>query len=138
MTATASAPTYAADIYDDEALLEPYEHYRALRDLGPAVWLEKHGAYAVSRYTDVKAVLTDPATFPSANGIALNEPADQAILGCTLASDGALHAHLRRVVAHRMTPRALRPIRELVTQTADAWWPTWSRGGPSTRSPTSP
>jgi cytochrome P450 len=119
MTATASAPTYAADIYEDDALLEPYEHYRALRDLGPAVWLEKHGAYAVSRHADVKAVLTDPATFPSANGIALNEPANQAILGCTLASDGALHAHLRRVVAHRMTPRALRPIRDLVTQAAD-------------------
>jgi cytochrome P450 len=36
-----------------------------------------------------------------------------------LASDGELHAHLRKVVAHRMMPRALRPMRELVTQRAD-------------------
>jgi cytochrome P450 len=50
MTASVDAPTYDADIYDDHSLLDPYEHYWALRDLGPAVWLEAHGAYAVSRY----------------------------------------------------------------------------------------
>jgi cytochrome P450 len=112
-------PIYDADIYADEALLEPYEHYRALRDLGPAVWLERHGAFAVTRYADARAVLADTDTFHSANGIALNEPANSAILGCTLASDGELHAHLRQVVAHRLTPRSLRPMRELVTEKAD-------------------
>ncbi|MCW0212935.1 MAG: cytochrome P450 [Pseudonocardia sp.] len=119
MTATASAPTYAGDLYSDEALREPYGRYRELRELGPAVWLERHQAYAVSRYADVRAVLADADTFRSANGIALNDAANQAILGCTLASDGDLHAHLRRVVAHRMTPRALRPLQEQVTELAD-------------------
>ncbi|WP_448608773.1 cytochrome P450 [Geodermatophilus sp. URMC 60] len=118
-TAPTTAPAYGEDIYTDEALLEPYEHYRALRELGPAVWLEKHGAYAVSRYDEARAVLMDSATFRSANGIALNEPANQAILGCTLASDGDLHAHLRQVVAHRLTPRALRPMRETVAGKAE-------------------
>jgi cytochrome P450 len=120
MTTTVPAPTYDADIYADEALLEPYEHYRRLRDLGPAVWLERHGAYAITRYADVRAVLADSETFRSANGIALNEPANSAILGCTLASDGDLHAHLRQVVAHRLTPRSLRPMKEQVTEAADA------------------
>jgi cytochrome P450 len=120
MTTTVPVPTYDADIYADAALLEPYEHYRALRELGPAVWLEQHGAFAVSRYADARAVLTDTETFRSANGIALNEPANAAILGCTLASDGELHAHLRQVVAHRLTPRSLRPMRETVTEKADA------------------
>jgi cytochrome P450 len=119
MTSTAAVPTYQADIYTDEALLEPYEHYRALRDLGPAVWLEAHGAYAVTRYADARAVLANTEDFHSANGIALNEPANSAILGCTLASDGELHAHLRQVVAHRLTPRSLRPMRETVTERAD-------------------
>ena len=118
MTTTA-APTYGADIYEDQVLLEPYEHYRALRELGPAVWLEQHGAFGVARYAEARAVLMDSDTFRSANGIALNEPANQAILGCTLASDGDLHAQLRKVVAHRLTPRALRPMRELVTERAD-------------------
>jgi cytochrome P450 len=119
MATTAAAPTYGADIYSDEALLEPYEHYRALRELGPAVWLEAHGAYAVARYAEARAVLLDAETFKSANGIALNEPANQAILGCTLASDGDLHATLRKVVAHRLTPRSLRPMRDLVGERAD-------------------
>jgi len=120
MTTTAPVPTYDVDIYADEALLEPYDHYRALRALGPAVWLRQHGAYAITRYADVRAVLQDTDTFRSANGIALNEPANQAILGCTLASDGELHAHLRQVVAHRLTPRSLRPMKERVAEAADA------------------
>lgn len=120
MTTTAAAvPTYAADIYDDQSLLEPYEQYRALRELGPAVWLEAHGAYAVARYDEARAVLLDVERFVSANGIALNEPANQAILGCTLASDGELHAKLRKVVAHRLIPRALGPMRDLVKERAD-------------------
>ncbi|OZM81328.1 cytochrome P450 [Pseudonocardia sp. MH-G8] len=119
MPTTSAVPTYGSDIYEDDALLEPYEHYRALRELGPAVWLEQHGAFAVARHTEARAVLLDTDTFRSAGGIALNEPANQAILGCTLASDGDLHATLRKVVAHRLTPRALRPMRDLVTERAD-------------------
>ena len=115
-----NAPQYDEDIYTDEALLEPYEHYRALRELGPAVHLRAHDAYAVARYDDVKHVLSTPDTFRSADGIALNHPANDAIRGCTLASDGEQHAHLRRVVAHRLTPRALRPMHETITATADA------------------
>lgn len=114
------APRYDADLYADEVLLEPYGHYRALRELGPVVHLPAHDAYAVARYDDVKQVLGTPGTFASADGIALNRPANDAIRGCTLASDGERHAHLRRVVAHRLTPRALRPMHETVVATADA------------------
>jgi cytochrome P450 len=120
MTASTTAASYGADIYTDQALLEPYGHYRSLRELGPAVWLEQHSAYAVSRYADARAVLADAETFASANGIALNKPANDAILGCTLASDGQRHRRLRRVVAHRMLPRALRPMREMVEEKAEA------------------
>lgn len=119
MTTVETAPRYDADIYTDDALREPYEHYRALRDLGPAVHLTAHDAVAVARYADAKRVLATPEVFRSAGGIALNEPANGAILGCTLASDGERHAHLRRIVAHRLTPRALRPMRPVVTDAAD-------------------
>jgi hypothetical protein len=33
------APTYAGDLFSENAILEPYGHYRAIRDLGPVVWL---------------------------------------------------------------------------------------------------
>ena len=58
MSDTGPVPSYDADLYTDDALAEPYEHYRALRDLGPVVWLEAHGVYAVTRYEDVRAVLS--------------------------------------------------------------------------------
>jgi cytochrome P450 len=120
MTSSTTAPSYGPDIYTDAALAEPYEHYRAIRDAGPAVWLDSHDAYAIARYAEARAVLADDTSYLSANGIALNEPANAAILGCTLASDGELHARLRRVVAHRLTPRALHPMREAIQTQADA------------------
>jgi cytochrome P450 len=56
-------PAYHVDLYSDDALADPYEHYRALRDLGPAVCLSAHEVYAVARYADVRAVLMNPAVF---------------------------------------------------------------------------
>jgi hypothetical protein len=40
-----SIPTSDLDLYSDEVLAEPYEHYRRLREAGPAVWLERHDAW---------------------------------------------------------------------------------------------
>ena len=52
-------PTYDADLFSDDALAEPYGHYRALRDLGPIVWLERHEVFAVPRYAEVHHGLGD-------------------------------------------------------------------------------
>jgi cytochrome P450 len=117
---TIDVPSYAADLYSDGAIADPYPHYRALRDLGPVVWLDAHQVYAVPRYNEARAVLMDDTTYLSSKALALNHVINEAMQGGTIASDGELHAHLRQVVAHRLTPRALRPIREYVQQQADA------------------
>lgn len=117
---TTDIPSYTADLYSDEAIADPYPHYRALRDLGPVVWLDAHQVYAVPRYDEARAVLMDDGTYLSSRALALNDVINEAMQGGTIASDGELHAHLRQVVAHRLTPRALRPIREYVQQQADA------------------
>jgi cytochrome P450 len=59
-------PNYQADLFSDDVLAEPYGHSRAIRDLGPVVHLEARDLLAVSRYTDVRIVLGDPATYCSA------------------------------------------------------------------------
>ena len=41
-------PTSDLDLYSDEVLSEPYEHYQRLRDAGPAVWLERYNAWAIA------------------------------------------------------------------------------------------
>jgi cytochrome P450 len=116
---TTNIPSYALDLYSDAAIAEPYEHYRALRELGPVVWLEQHQMYAVPRYAEARAVLSDDLVFRSANAIAMTDVVNAAMQGGTIATDGEVHAHLRRTVAGGLTPRALRPIRESVQTRAD-------------------
>ena len=117
---TTSIPTSDLDLYSDEVLAEPYEHYQRLRDAGPAVWLERHNAWVVVRYDSVRAVLRNWGTFSSASGVALNDTLNTAMAGNTLGSDPPLHDLLRNVVASRMTAKALRPTEEMIEQRAEA------------------
>ena len=64
-------PSYDVDLFTDDALAEPYDHYRAIRDLGPVVHLGAHDMLAVSRYAEVRGVLGDPATYCSGEGVGL-------------------------------------------------------------------
>ncbi len=115
-----SIPTSDIDLYSDDVLAEPYEHYRRLREAGPAVWLERYNVWVVARYDSVRAVLRDWRTFSSASGVALNDPLNTAMQGNTLGSDPPLHDLLRNVVASRMTAQALRPTKEMIDQRAEA------------------
>ena len=114
-----SIPTSDLDLYSDDVLAEPYEHYRHLREAGPAVWLERHDAWVITRYDAVRTVLRDWKTFSSASGVALNDTLNTAMQGNTLGSDPPLHDLLRNVVASRMTAQALRPTREMIDQRAE-------------------
>ena len=114
-----SIPTSDLDLYSDEVLAEPYEHYRLLREAGAAVWLERYNVWAVVRYAAVRAVLRDWKTFSSASGVALNDTLNNAMQGNTLGSDPPLHDLLRNVVASRMTAQSLRPTKEMIEQRAE-------------------
>lgn len=114
-----TVPRYRANIYSTAAILDPYPHYAELRALGPVVWLPRQRAYAVSRYDDCKAVLLDDETFVSGDGVALNPVANRLGRGTTLGSDGDEHALKRSVLAHRLTPRALRTMTSTVEEKAE-------------------
>lgn len=105
-------PGYRPDIYSRGAILDPHPHYRRLRELGPVVRLPKHGVYALPRYAECKATLRDDSTFGSTESVALNPLSNKLSRGTTLASDGADHDRRRKLVAHRLMPRALRSIGE--------------------------
>ncbi|MBB4683323.1 cytochrome P450 [Amycolatopsis jiangsuensis] len=111
-------PAYPHDIWTDDVLLDPHPHYRALRELGPVVWLEAHQMYAVPRYAEARAVLRAGDTFCSGQGVGLNDVINGIGAGTTLMSDGKLHDHLRSVIGPGLTPRALRSIRTSVRQLA--------------------
>jgi cytochrome P450 len=112
-------PSYEVDLFTDEVLDDPYDHYRALRDLGPVVWLPAHDVYAVARHRDVRAVLDDDATFRSGQGVGFNDFINIGGQGTTLMSDGDDHRRLRGVIAPPLTPRAIAELRPEAQALAD-------------------
>jgi cytochrome P450 len=120
MRRSAEYPTYRHDLYSTRAILYPYPHYTALRRLGPVVWLSKHRVFALPGYAECKAVLRDDAAFISGRGVALNPVANRLSRGTTLNSDGAEHDQRRKLLAHRMLPRALASMSDGIHQQADA------------------
>jgi cytochrome P450 len=107
------------DPYTDKALLDPWPGYQHLRDAGPAVWLPKYQMYALTRYDSVRRALEDWESFPSRNGVMMNDRMNHVLRGNTLCSDGAEHDALRDVLRRPLTPRALRPVRDEITAEAE-------------------
>lgn len=113
-------PSYDADMYADDGILHPYEHYRTLRNLGGAVWLSKQSVWAISRYEDVVRSLRNHAVFSSAHGVGLNESINKNLPGTTLGSDPPLHDKLRKILMQPISMSALNAMRPEIQATADA------------------
>lgn len=113
-------PTYRPDIYSTAAIIDPHPHYARMREIGPVVRLPRHRVYALPRYAECKAVLRNDTTFISGQGVALNRLSNSLSRGTTLNSDGTEHDARRKLVAHRMLPRALRSINDSVERQAAA------------------
>jgi cytochrome P450 len=120
MNSTMKAPTSTLDPYTDQALLNPWPPYRELREMGPAVWLEKYRMFALTRYDVVVKALRDWEAFPSSFGVMMNDDMNQVLRGNTLCSDGDVHNRLRRVVMRPLTPVALKSLEDEVEREA-AW-----------------
>ena len=113
MTVT-DAPTFTGDLFSEDAIHEPFELYREMRDLGPVVWVEQLGMYALPRYAEVRAALGDDESFSSARGVSFNDFTNDNQQGTTLASDGDPHRRLRTVLSRGLNPHALRDKRPYV------------------------
>ena len=115
------APAFDRDLFTDDVLADPYATYAMLRELGPVVWLAAHDTFVVTRYREARTVLASPDLFCSGQGVALNDPCDQQTAGRSLiATDGDLHSHLRKILAHNITPRAIRHLETQIQTQADA------------------
>lgn len=110
------------DPFSDEALSDPFDHFKRLRALGPLIRLEKYGIWCATRYSDVNAILLNPEEFSSAGGAGLanyfkQKPWRRPSL--LLETDPPLHAQSRRVVARTMSPGAVKKLREEFQKRAD-------------------
>jgi cytochrome P450/ferredoxin-NADP reductase len=112
--------SYDVDLYSDEVILDPYDHYRAIRELGSVVYLPKHNLWAMSRHADVKAALLNHELFSSAKGVAANDVLNTAGLGNTITSDPPDHTRMRSIIREPLTVPALRKISPSVKDEAEA------------------
>lgn len=112
-------PHLDVDLFSDEALVDPWPRYQSIRDAGPAVYLDRYDMWALSRYDEIRASLRDWESFSSAQGTALNAAANGRTDGRLLTSDPPEHDQLRGVLAHRLLPRQLRGIGDMIQERAD-------------------
>ena len=110
-----TCPVYHGDLASPEALRDPFEHYRKIRDLGPVVRLEHPDVYAMGRFADVRRALRSPDVLVSTRGIGFNDivnaPVEQPPV---IRSAGQRHRKLRDVLTRPLMPAALEEQREML------------------------
>ena len=123
MTTTQSstaAPETDLDLFSDEVLNDPFPHYKALRDLGPVVYLTKYDLYGLFRYDRVRAALRDWQTFSSAQGVAFNDLMNGQIRGqSVLGMDPPQHTAVRKVFDDSLKPKFIRRAAGDIEQRAE-------------------
>jgi cytochrome P450 len=110
------------DPFATDVVADPYPHYARLRDEAPVCWIPEQRLWMVTRYDDVAAVLHDPATFSSAEGMgALMSGGvgrkrvdargmfglDLSQMRVLIATDPPDHTRLRRLLSRAFTPKAI-------------------------------
>lgn len=68
----ASLPSSGIDPFSDENLAEPGPFHEELREMGPVVYLERYGVYALPRYEETAAALRDWQAFESGAGVGVS------------------------------------------------------------------
>ncbi|MCE0763299.1 cytochrome P450 [Pseudonocardia kujensis] len=119
-TTPSDAPTSDIELFSDEALAEPYELYRQLRDLGPVVHLPAYDIYAIPRYAALRTVSKNWETFTSTAGVTLNDQMNRATEGILICSDPPEHRLMRKVLARPLRGQRLHSVRPLLEQEARA------------------
>lgn len=102
------------DPFSDEFLLDPYPGHRMLRDAGPVVWLPRYDIWAMARYAQVSAALTDWQTYCSGRGVGLADFAKETPWrppSLLLEADPPLHDRTREVIRKIISRKALMNLR---------------------------
>lgn len=118
MTADVLTGAEGIDLFSDQALIDPYPLYRALREAGPAVRSSVHDVWVVPRYREVREVLKDWRTFSSAWGTAIDDGINRLRAGNIISTDPPDHDRLRDVLAAQMSARAVRRLQADVERRA--------------------
>jgi cytochrome P450 len=124
MTAVSIPARVTSDLdpFSPEFRADPFTPYAQLRELGPIVWLERHGIWAVSRYEQVREVLSDWKRFSNAGGggiknYFLEKPWRRPSL--ILEVDPPEHQRTRKVLTQVLSTSRLQQLRGTFEKEAD-------------------
>jgi cytochrome P450 len=115
MPATLGLPILDADPFAPDVLADPLPFQHVLREAGPVVVLAKYGVYAMGRYADVQAALTDWQSFESGAGVGLANFRTETPWrppSLLLEADPPHHDAPRAVLGSILGPRQLTRLRE--------------------------
>ena len=110
MSATVDVPTSDYDPFTEEAILDAHTHDGALRDIAPAVYLERYDVWAVARFADVQAMLKDWETFTSTTRPFFDPKAIRPNI--LLTEDPPDHNRTRAVIMRSLSAPALRKLQD--------------------------
>ncbi|WP_433474307.1 cytochrome P450 [Spirillospora sp. CA-142024] len=105
----------AIDLLDGEMYAtDPWSVYARLRAEAPVYHDEQNGLWGVSRHADVFAVERNPRVWTNSGGYRPQLPSDPSMIG----QDDPEHAHRRRMVYQRFTPRGVARYADRIRATA--------------------
>jgi cytochrome P450 len=114
-------PVFAGDLFADDALRQPFDLCRSLRDTAPVVKLADHDIFAISRFKDVQQALRSPDSLISGRGIGFNTVVNAPIDNRpAVESDGERHRRLRRLLNLSLLPGAIRDFDPMMRDTIAA------------------
>jgi hypothetical protein len=103
------------DPFSRAFLAHPYSYQQELREAGPIVRLTRYDVWAVARYEQVCAVLSDWETFCSSGGVGMSnfhKEKNWRPPSLLLETDPPIHDRARTVMNRSMSPKNLRALRD--------------------------
>ncbi|MDI9974392.1 cytochrome P450 [Rhodococcus sp. IEGM 1307] len=116
-------PVSDADPFALDVLQDPLPFQESLRDAGPVVYLRRYDVFALGRYEQVHAALTDWQSFQSAAGVGLSNFRYETPWrppSVLLEADPPHHDAPRVVLSKILGPRALQKLRAAWFRDAEA------------------
>jgi cytochrome P450 len=104
---------------DGARSLDPFPHYRRMRETAPVFHDEQSGSWHAFRYDEVQRVLSEHATFSSRMGG--DEPSEtgQLFAASLVTTDPPRHRQLRSLVNQAFTPKAVDALAPRISQLTD-------------------
>ena len=121
--AAMSVPELDLDPFGPAFFDDPTPGHAAVRETAPVVWLPRTQCYAVGRYDEIRAMLTDWESFVSSRGVGLTDYKTHPPYrgpSLVLETDPPMHTHRRNVLNQVLSPAAVRALRPRFAAAAEA------------------